>query len=196
MPIGKLVKVGVWEYGDFIGCVLFARGNTPTLGDRYGLSMLECCELVRVALKAHETPVSRIVAIALKFLKKACPGVRLVISFADPAEGHIGGIYQAGGWLYCGQSEPSWQWFHEGRWKHNREITSGAFGGKRKVNDYAKLPKRLPLGKFRYLMPLDAEMRAKIEPLRKPYPKRAASVESDTPEVHSGEGGASPTAAL
>jgi hypothetical protein len=47
-------------------------------------------------------------------------------------------------------------------------------------------------------MPLDAEMRAKIAPLAKPYPKkpRAAGVDSDTPGVQPGEGGASPTAAL
>jgi hypothetical protein len=36
----------------------------------------------------------------------------------------------------------------------------------------------------------------RIAPLAKPYPKRATSVDSDAPEVHSGEGGAIPTVAL
>jgi hypothetical protein len=196
MPIGKLVKAGAWEDGQFIGCVLFARGNTPTLGDRYGLQMVEVCELVRVALCAHRSAVSRIVAIALRMLRCACPGLRLVVSFADPAQGHVGSIYQAGGWVYTGKSEPSWQWLHEGRWKHNREITSGAFGGDRKVTNYAMLPKRLPLGKHRYLYPLDQAMKEQIALLAKPYPKRAAGVDSDTAGHQPAEGGARPTAAL
>jgi len=34
-------------------------------------------------------------------------------------------------------------------------------------------------GKHKYLMPLDAEMRAKIAPLAKPYPKRERSIGID-----------------
>lgn len=195
MPIGPMVKVGAWEDGQFIGCVLFARGNTPTLGSRYGLKMTEVAELVRVALTAHRTAVSRIVAVALRFLKKANPGLRLVVSFADPEHGHHGGIYQAGGWVYCGDSEPSWQWLHEGRWKHNREMTSGAFGKARKVADLSVLPKRLPLGKHRYLMPLDDAMRAQIAPLARPYPKRAKHP-GDASGVQPEEGGSIPTRTL
>lgn len=196
MPIGKIVKIGVWEDDCYVGCVLFARGNTPTLGDRYNLSMTEVCELVRVALTDHKAPVTKIVAIAIKFLKKQSPGLRLIVSFADPAQGHHGGIYQGGNWSYTGQSDPSWQWLHDGRWKHNREITSGAFGGKRKVANYAMLPKRETLGKHRYLYPLDSAMREQIAPLSKPYPKRATSIDSDAPGVQPGDGGARPTVAL
>lgn len=183
MPMPPLLKIGVWEDGKFIGVVLFGRGNTPTLGRSYGLEMLEVCELVRVALASHIAPVSQIVAKTIKLLQVSNPGLRLIVSFADPAHQHNGAIYQAMNWTYTGESEPSWQWFHEGRWKHNREITSGAFGGPRKVKDYAMLPKRLPLGKHRYLYPLDRAMRKQIAPLAQPYPKRelcGQSVEGDT----------------
>jgi hypothetical protein len=50
--------------------------------------------------------------------------------------------------------------------------------------------------KYRYLMPLDDAMRKQIEPLRKPYPKRAGSIGSDAPGLQPGEGGANPTSAL
>jgi hypothetical protein len=172
MPIGKLVKIGVWEDGRFIGAVLFARGNSPTLGASYNLSQTEVCELVRVALTEHGAPVSRIVSISIKLLKKQSPGLRLIVSFADPAQGHNGAIYQAGNWVYTGKSLSSWQWFYEGEWKHNREITSGAFGRGGAIANYTKLPKRLSPGKHRYLYPLDDEMRQKIGKLAKPYPKR------------------------
>lgn len=195
MPIGPMVKVGVWESARFIGCVLFARGNTPTLGQRYGLKMTEVAELTRVALDRHLSPVSRIVAVAVRFVRRACPGLRLIVSFADPSHGHHGGIYQAGGWIYAGDSEPSWQWLHEGRWKHNREITSGAFGKGRKVENYAVLPRRLLPPKHRYLMPLDDAMRAQIAPLARPYPKRAKH-HGDAPVDQAGEGGSIPTRTL
>lgn len=173
MPIGPMVKVGAWEGGQFIGCVLFARGNSPTLGSRYGLKITEVAELVRVALTSHSSPVSRVVAVALRLLKKANPGLRLVVSFADPEHGHHGGIYQAGGWVYCGDSDPSWQWLHDGRWKHNREMCGGAFGKPRKVSDLSGIPKRQTLGKHRYLMPLDDAMREQVAQLARPYPKRS-----------------------
>ena len=69
--VGKIVKVGVWEFGKFIGVVLFGRGANHNIGNQYKLKQDEACELVRIALAKHQAPVSRIAAIAIKFLKKA-----------------------------------------------------------------------------------------------------------------------------
>ena len=190
MPLGKLVKIGVWEDSIFIGCILFARGNSPTLGKSYGCCPAETCELVRVALNNHQASVSRILKVALKFLKQKCPSLRLVVSFADPVQKHHGGIYQAGNWIYDGDSKPEYQFFCDGRWKHRREVTSGSFGTTKKIA-YKDLPKKLNPGKHRYLYPLTPEMRAKIEPLAKPYPKRASN-KGNHPDQGQG-GGAVPT---
>lgn len=103
LPAGKLVKVGAWEGGKFIGVVLFGRGATPNLGKPYDLGQDECVELVRIALTRHENAVSRIASLAMKFLQKANPKLRLIVSFADSSQGHHGGIYQAGNWVYNGQ---------------------------------------------------------------------------------------------
>jgi hypothetical protein len=161
----------VWEDDRFIGAVMFARGASPHLGTKYGLTQTEVCELVRVALTKHESQVTRIVAIALRLLKKSNPGIKLVVSFADPAQGHHGGIYQGGGWIYTGQSNPMPQYFHEGRWKHCREVASGAFGKGGAIKGYKDLPQKLCPGKYRYLMPLDDSIKSKVSQLAKPYPK-------------------------
>ncbi|WP_448167688.1 Mom family adenine methylcarbamoylation protein [Burkholderia ambifaria] len=171
MPMPPLVRVGVWESGKFIGCVLFGRGASPHLGAPYGLTQLECCELVRIALTKHVTPVSRIVKLAIKLLRENSPGLRLIVSFADANQGHHGGIYQAGNWLYLGKSAASVEYFHEGRWKHQREVSGGAFGGERKIADASGLPKRRTDGKHRYVMPLDERMRERLAPHALPYPK-------------------------
>ena len=83
VPVGKLVKVGVWEDDKFIGVVLYGRGANKSLGEPFGLTQTQCVELVRVALTTHKTPVSRIMSIANKFLKKSNPNVRMIVSFAD-----------------------------------------------------------------------------------------------------------------
>ncbi|MEO5896887.1 MAG: hypothetical protein ABIS06_14415 [Vicinamibacterales bacterium] len=94
MPVGKAVRVGVWEDGAFIGCVLFSRGNTPHIGRPFDLPQWEVCKLTRVALAEHRTPTSRILAIAVRMLRRHCPGLRLVVSYADPQQQHVGTIYQ------------------------------------------------------------------------------------------------------
>jgi hypothetical protein len=198
MPVGKMVRIGVWESGKFIGCVLFALGMNRSLGSPYGLQMTECCELVRVALTEHQTPVSRIVSIALKMIRKQSEGLRLVVSFADPVEDHHGGIYQAGGWLYAGKTAGSFEWRIGEQRLNKRAFTGQQFGGgRRSVSQIPSTAKKVQTpGKHRYLMPLDDEMRQRIEPLRKPYPKRERSAENGTPGIQSGGGGVNPTRSL
>jgi len=104
MPMSKLLKLGVWEDGVFIGVVIFGNGATPFLLVRYNLSIQGGCELVRIALKKHRAPMSQIVKISIAMLKQQSPKLRLIISFADPGESHHGGIYQSGNWCYTGRS--------------------------------------------------------------------------------------------
>ena len=173
LPSGKLVKIGVWEDGKFIGVVLFGLGATPNLSKAYGISMTECCELTRVALRTHATPVSRIVAIAIKKLVAFCPGVRLIVSFADTAQGHHGGIYQAGNWIYSGSVRLD-TWVIKGKKMHPRSVVA-KYGTQADATIKGIDPNAHKIwgNKHRYLMPLDDEMRAKIAPLAQPYPKRA-----------------------
>lgn len=184
MPKSKLARVGVWEGGAFCGVVIFGVGATPELCKPYGLTAERVCELVRVALSpTHYSPTSRIVAIALRLLHRAMSGLRLVVSFADSAQGHHGGIYQAGGWIYTGDSHGRWIVTH-GKREHPRTLGSRfGVGGQsipwlRKHVD-SNAHQIIAPAKHRYLMPLDAEIRAKVAPLAKPYPKRERSIEID-----------------
>lgn len=191
MPAGRNVYVGAWESGKFIGAVMFGMGSgNSTNGRQYGLKTShEMAELVRVALARHTAPVTRIVAIAIRFIRKQSPGLRLLISMADPAHGHHGGIYQGGGWIYTGKTARDYLYQNKaGQFVHHRSA-----GSERSLVGVAKIP--IP-GKYRYLMPLDDEMRRRIEPLRKPYPKRAGSIDADAPVIQTGEGGSTPTPAL
>ena len=197
VPKAKVVRVGVWEDGKFIGVVMFGSGATPEIGSPYGLKQTEICELTRVALTTHKTPVSRIMAIALRFLKAQSPGLRLVVSFADAGRGHHGGIYQATNWMYAGGAETH-AYRVKGENVHPKTLYMRYGKGGQSVPwlraNVDPNAERVVSGfKHRYLMPLDAEMRAKIEPLRKPYPKRVKEQDSGH---HLELGGATPTHTL
>jgi hypothetical protein len=181
VPAGKLVKFGVWENKQFIGAVIFGRGATPHLGRPYQLQQTELCELVRVALDEHQAPVTQIVAEAIRQLKQTNPGLRLIVSFADPDEGHHGGIYQAGNWVYNGSS-PSARFFKiKGKKTHPRSV--GAMGGVQSLewvqaNLDSKAEIIVTAPKLRYLYPLDKPMRRKIAKLALPYENAVEGLEA------------------
>jgi len=174
LPVGKMSKIGAWENGKFVGVVIFAWGMNKDLGSPYGLRMGQCAELVRVALTKHESAVSKILSIAIKFLKKQSPGLRLLVSFADPSEGHHGGIYQASGWIYAGTSPSSVEWLLNGRRLNRRAYTGSNFGAPRMKIPQGAIKRTVP-GKHRYLMSLCEETKKRIALLQKPYPKKEAT---------------------
>lgn len=166
MPAGKLVKIGAWEGDRYVGCVIFGRGATFDIGSPYGLAQTACVELVRIALTLHTSKVSQIGSAAIKMLKENSPGVRLIVSYADPEQGHNGGIYQAMNWIYVGFGKGDYFVKLHGEWIHRRSAHA-AIGTSR------GLERKSYMGRHKYLYPLDRAMRRQIEPLAKPYPKRA-----------------------
>ena len=184
----------------FVGVVIFSRGASSNLLNPYGLKQTQGCELTRVALRSHQTPVSKILSFAIKFLKNRSKNLRIIVSFADPHYGHHGGIYQAGNWIYVGDTVIGKEYWLNGRRLHSRQVSEKGWniqqGVKRKTIRPSECVVRRTAGKHKYIMPLDSEMRVKVLPLAKPYPKRVGGVDSDTPAIHAGEGGASPTSTL
>lgn len=208
VPHQKTVKIGVWEESVFRGAVIFGDGANNGMFKPYGLDYSQGCELVRVALRDHAAPVSKIVSLALRFLKVHCPKIRLVLSFADPEHGHVGTIYQAGNWVYTGVTKSADEYLVNNVRMHGRALRStrsthpkGGIPAKnvmewaRKVIDPC-IQTVSGSSKYRYLMPLDPEMRAKVLPLAKPYPKRVGSDTIDTAAVQAAKGGVIPTPTL
>jgi len=183
MPISKLINFGVWEDEKFIGAVIYGRGASPELGAPYGLTQIECCELVRVALTQHKASVSQIVSLTIKKLKETNPGLRLIVSFADPEQNHTGTIYQAMNWIYCGTSATGKEYYYKGKWFHSRMLRPTGFGTIPEIARLTKeqqkqLPTREKRGKFRYIYPLDKPMRRKVEKMRLPYPSAVEGSEA------------------
>lgn len=178
MPAGKTVKLGVWENDKFIGCVIYGRGANNRLAQSLSLKVTECCELVRVALSKHVAPVSKIMAITLKMLKKHSPGIRAIISYADADREHHGGIYQATNWIYMGltASGDSGNFVINGKWIHGRTVST-KINGKRSLENIKKkfgndVKKHISKGKHKYIYLLDKSLESKFKAIEKKYPKR------------------------
>lgn len=176
VPVPPLVKVGVWENDQFIGALIFSRGASSNLLKPYGLKQTEGCELTRVALSDHVTPVTRIIRIAILFLKEKTPSLRLIVSFADPQYGHHGGIYQGGNWIYAGDTAKGKEYWFKGKRLHSRQVSEKGWniqqGNKRPTVKPSECDIVETEGKHRYLMPLDKEIKKLVNGLAQPYPKR------------------------
>jgi len=178
MPRGGLIRFGVWEDSVFIGAVIYGRGARD-YGATYGLDTTQCAELVRVALTNHVSPVTQIVGKSLRSLSQTNPGLRLIVSFADPAQGHSGVIYKAGSWVYTGRSQSSDEWVINGKQVHGRQVShiirrlpQSNLPRLEKLRTYVDPDAHRVTSseKHRYLYPLDRAMRRQIESLRLPYP--------------------------
>lgn len=175
VPSAKLIKFGVWEDDKFIGCVVFGGGANPHIARPYGLKNGEACELVRVALREHKHTVTKIVSICIKMLKKHYPKLKVAISYADENQGHVGGIYKAGNWIYTGEFAFERGIMLNGKLVHRRTLNS-TYGSSRidfikTLDPNAKVIQGKP--KHKYVYPLDNSLRPKLQAMSKPYPKRS-----------------------
>ena len=201
MPAAKLVRIGVWEGGRFVGVILYGSGANRHLSSPFGLKPTEACELVRVALAPGRVhPTSRCLAISLKMLRRQSPGIKLVVSYADTKEGHLGVIYQATNWLYLGASTQPYLRVR-GKIEHPRSLYDRYGRGgqqiawlRKHVDPNAERVEMPP--KLKYVYCFDKALRRRLEAISQPYPKCVESIGSDAPGSQPGEGGASPTSTL
>ena len=203
MPASKLVRIGVWEGGRFVGAIIYGAGANRHLARPFGLTMFEACELVRVALApGREHPTSKCVAISLRMLRRQSPGLKLVVSYADRKEGHLGIIYQATNWLFLGEANQPYIKV-KGEVVHPRSLYERYGRGGQSIPWLRKHvdpnARKVPMpNKIKYVYPFDATVRQHLTAVAKPYPKRtsAGSIAVDAPAIQTGEGGSNPTSAL
>lgn len=172
------------DEGDWCGVICFGGGATPRIGAPYGLPPGEIMELTRVALNGRQTATSQCVAMALQELHRQDQLVRLVVSFADADQGHIGTIYQATNWMYEGLKNPGTcdAFIIHGQKTHRRTI--GARGWKQSalwLREHIDPEARacVTKGKHKYLYCFDRKLRKKLQKTKKPYPKKEAVTPCD-----------------
>ena len=67
---------------------------------------------------------SKCIANTFKYIKKAFPHIKIIISYADNNMGHHGYVYQASNFYYYGQSRPDKEFYIDNKRVHARTIVS------------------------------------------------------------------------
>lgn len=126
VPVNTLGYNVYNDNGEWCGVVLFGSGANNKIGNEYSLNQGQVLELVRVALNGKQSCTSQVVAASLKHLHQDCPLCRLVVSYADCDQSHLGTIYQATNWVYVGtmmKDQHDSSWVVNGKRYHGRIIS-------------------------------------------------------------------------
>lgn len=168
----------VYENGEWCGVIIYSTGATVNIASPFGLVQGEVLELVRVALNGKQSYTSQCVAASLKKLHADAPQVKMIVSFADTGQHHLGIIYQATNWLYLGEKDPGHGYtVVRGVKVHPRSLiakygTSSTAWIKEHVDPNAQyIP---PFGKHKYIFCFSRKLRREWEKKSLPYPKTDA----------------------
>ena len=182
-----VIKHGFSVFNDadeWCGVILFGSGANPHIASAYGLWQGEVLELVRVALNGKQEQTSKCVATALKELHKIDPVVKMVVSYADCDQNHVGTIYQATNWIYEGLVNVGTRsaFIVHGKKMHPKSCYQKGWRQslpwiRENIDPEAEI--HVTKGKHKYLYSYDRKIRKMLLKRSKEYPKKGGDVCAD-----------------
>lgn len=123
MPTGKNVNFGAYDPdGQLYAVIVFGTGVNPYQAKYLGVdSVVELKRMCRREPRRDDFYLSRFIRQALRLycIEQGKPGA--VVAFADPAEGHSGGVYKATGFQLHGMTNAEWHLVDaDGQARHRR----------------------------------------------------------------------------
>jgi hypothetical protein len=158
-----------------LGAVTLGVGPFLGYGLVEGARPEDCITLTRLWLadKLPKNSESSVLGIVLKALRRNTD-LKFVLSYTDPAAGHIGTIYQATNWIYTGLSSATPLYGIDGRVHHSRSFAASF--GTHSIRYFASLGiqiKTIPQSpKHRYVYFLDPTWRNRLKVPVHPYPQK------------------------
>ena len=180
--------LGVFCEKRLLGALTLGAGPANAYALVEGAKPQDCLALTRLWLSDALPPnsESRVLGVVLRALR-ASTSVKFLISYADPAQGHLGYIYQATNWLYTGLSQGT-PLYDIGDGKHYHSRTLSQIYGTHSVKYLQRqgVPVRLipQQGKHRYVYFLDRSCRDRLRVPVLPYPKLFSSLETNEETIY------------
>ena len=165
------------ENSEWCGCIIYSPGANCHIASPFEMKTGEVCELVRVALNGQQPCTSECVAASLKQLHKDAPQIKLVVSYADIDQSHVGTIYQATNWIYLGDMNVGERgsFIVHGKKMHPKSVYSHGW-----IQSVEWLQKHvdpnckqlITKGKRKYIFVFDKKLRKEWQKKALPYPKK------------------------
>ena len=176
LPGGTQLAFGAFVDSRLMGALTIGCGPSQAYRLVQGARPDDCGVLTRLWL-SDDLPTnseSRVIGVVSRALRRNT-SLKFLLSYADPAQGHVGTIYQAAGWVYTGlsQATPLYD-LGDGKVRHSRSL-SHAYGThsvkhfRRNGVDIKTLPQAR---KHRYIYFLDRSYRKQLNVPVLPYPKK------------------------
>ena len=176
MPGGTKLAFGIFNNDRLMGTVTLGVGPFNAHRLVSGATHDDCIGLTRLWLDDNlpKNSESRVLGVVMRSLRRHT-NLKFLLSYADPAQGHLGIIYQATGWIYTGLSQamPLYD-LGDGQIRHSRSLAHGY--GTHSIRHFQH--KGVPIEvinqppKHRYVYFLDPMWRGKLKAPKLPYPKR------------------------
>ena len=174
MPSTATDIYGIWESGTFKGVIVFGGAVAQKAHWMFGLDPTEIRELLRIAMRGHDAPITQALSLAIKDLRQTRANLKLLLSYADTGAGHAGYVYQAASWVYLGKNPTKPYYRINGELFHER--SAGArFGshahGFLRANvdpDFELIPQG---DKHKYAFGLTRQVKRQLAAMAQPYPK-------------------------
>ena len=187
-PGGTKLAFGAFVGNRLLGALTLGAGppNAYSLVDRAAPG--DCLALSRLWLSDSlpKNSESRCIGVVLRYLEQHT-SLKFLVSYADPAQGHVGTIYQATGWVYTGLSQgtPLYD-IGDGRLYHSRTLSQIYGTHSVKYLQQRGIPVRsVPQkGKFRYVYFLERSWKERLKVPILPYPKAFGSSEENEEAVY------------
>ncbi len=175
MPRAARRCFGIFQDGPLVGGAVF------TIGSRHAGTLLSGADPRLVATLARfwladtvpPNGESRVLGVILRTLKRTTDW-KAIVSYADPAAGHRGTIYQATGWLYLGTTTAErYVALADGSRHHPRSIFTryGTNSPDHLSRTGVPASRVWTPPKHRYLYVLDPKWRWRVRLPAQPYPK-------------------------
>jgi len=176
LPGGTKLAFGAFVEGRLLGVITFGVGPYNVFSLVEGTCPNDCLTLTRLWLSEELPPnsESRVISVCLRYLRKYTK-LKFIMTYADPAQRHVGTIYQATGWLYTGLSEATPKFdIGDGIARNSRSLAQALGSHSLKyLSERGLNVKVLPqIPKHRYIYFLDQDYRNRLKPTTLPYPKK------------------------
>lgn len=166
------------ETQEWCGVIIYGNGGNSNIATPFGMKSGEVLELVRVALNGKQLCTSECVGASIRKVHKDAPHIKLLVSYADMDQSHMGTIYQATNWIYLGETNVGAKnsaFIVNGKrlhpatlkvrgWKQNEEWL------KQNIDPNAKA--LVTKGKRKYIWVFDKKLRKEWQKKALPYPKK------------------------